>query len=55
MKKEDKGIIIEKLGTLLKEYPHFYLVDSTGLNAQQTSDVRRLCFKNEESAGKNRN
>ena len=47
MKKEDKNIIIEKLGTLLKEYPHFYLVDSTGLNAQQTSDVRRLCFKSE--------
>lgn len=47
MKKEDKGIIIEKLGELLKEYPHFYLVDSTGLNASDTVDVRRICFKNE--------
>ena len=30
MKKEDKGLVIENLGKLLKEYPHFYLVDSTG-------------------------
>lgn len=44
MKKEDKGIIIEQLGATLKEYPHFYLVDVTGLNAQQTSDLRRKCF-----------
>ena len=47
MKKEDKGLVIENLGKLLKEYPHFYLVDSTGLNAGQTTEVRRICFKNE--------
>ena len=47
MKKEDKGIIIEKLGELLKKYPHFYLVDTTGLNAGDTVNVRRMCFKNE--------
>jgi large subunit ribosomal protein L10 len=35
------------LGEKLKEFPHFYLVDVTGLNAKQTSDLRRKCFKNE--------
>lgn len=45
MRKEDKTAIIAKLGELLKEYPHFYLVDSTGLNAGQTTAFRRLCFK----------
>lgn len=47
MRKEDKTAIIAKLGELLNEYPHFYLVDSTGLNASQTTDFRRLCFKQE--------
>ena len=31
----------------MKEYPHFYLVDVTGLNAEATSSLRRKCFKNE--------
>lgn len=44
MRKEDKAIIIEQLGEKLKEYPHFYLVDVTGMNAQATSDLRRKCF-----------
>lgn len=47
MKKEDKDLIIKNLGALLREYPHFYLVDSTGLNAEQSTEVRRICFKNE--------
>ena len=47
MKKEIKDTIIVELGEKLKEYPHFYLVDLTGLNAEQTSDLRRKCFKNE--------
>ena len=47
MKKELKDTIIVELGEKLKEYPHFYLVDLTGLNAEQTSDLRRNCFKNE--------
>ena len=45
MRKEDKTAIIGSLGELLKEYPHFYLVDSTGLNAEKTTAFRRLCFK----------
>ena len=47
MKKELKDTIIVELGEKLKKYPHFYLVDLTGLNAEQTSDLRRNCFKNE--------
>ena len=47
MKKEVKDTIIVELGQLLKEYPHFYLVDLTGLNAEKTSDLRRKCFKSE--------
>ena len=47
MKKEVKDTIIVDLGEKLKEYPHFYLVDVAGLNAQQTSDLRRKCYKNE--------
>lgn len=46
MKKEDKGLIIEKLGETLKEYAHFYLVDVTGMNAEATSSLRRKCFGN---------
>ncbi len=47
MKKEVKDTIIVELGEKLKAYPHFYLVDVTGLNAQATSSLRRKCFKNE--------
>ena len=47
MKKELKDTIIVELGEKLKEYPHFYLADLTGLNAEQTSDLRRKCFKND--------
>ena len=47
MKKEVKDTIIVELGETLKSYPHFYLVDLTGLNAAKTSDLRRKCFKNE--------
>ena len=44
MRKEDKAIIIEQLGEKLKEYAHFYLVDVTGMNAEETSNLRRKCF-----------
>lgn len=44
MRKEDKAIVIEKIGEKLNEYAHFYLVDVSGLNASQTADLRRKCF-----------
>ncbi|MBO5186213.1 MAG: 50S ribosomal protein L10 [Prevotella sp.] len=47
MKKELKDTIIVELGEKLKEYPHFYLVDITGLNAEKTSNLRRKCFKSD--------
>ena len=47
MKKEVKNTVIAELGEKLKAYPHFYLVDVTGLNAEATSDLRRKCFKSE--------
>lgn len=47
MKKELKDTIIVELGEKLKEYPHFYLVDITGLNAEKTSSLRRKCFKSD--------
>ena len=47
MRKEDKAIVIEQLGEKIKEYAHFYIVDVTGLNSEQTSALRRKCFEKE--------
>ena len=47
MRKEVKDTIIVELGEKLKTYPHFYLVDVSGLDAEATSNLRRKCFKNE--------
>ena len=47
MKREVKDTNIAELGEKLNEYPHFYLVDVTGLDAAATSALRRKCFKNE--------
>ena len=47
MRKEDKALVIAKLGETLQAYPHFYLVDVTGMNAARTSALRRACFKSE--------
>lgn len=44
MKKEVKDTIIANLGEKLTQYPHFYLVDVTGMNAERTSALRRKCF-----------
>lgn len=45
MKKEDKSAIIEQIGTTLKEYTNFYLADTADLNAAETSQLRRDCYK----------
>ena len=45
MRKEDKGVIISQLAEIVKQYGHFYLVDTTALDATATSDLRRKCFK----------
>ncbi len=45
MRKEDKAIIISRLAETVKQYGHFYLVDTTGMNAVATSELRRKCFQ----------
>jgi large subunit ribosomal protein L10 len=45
MKKEDKSAIIEQLESTINEYAHFYLADIGGLNAAETSNLRRVCYK----------
>ena len=46
MRREEKSAIIESLAATLKEYSHFYLTDTAALNAADTSELRRICFKN---------
>lgn len=45
MKKEDKSAIIKQLESTLGEYAHFYLADIGGLDAALTSELRRVCYK----------
>ena len=45
MRKEDKSTIIEQIAATVQEYGHFYLVDTTAMNAADTSALRRECFK----------
>lgn len=47
MTRDEKRLLVEGLVEELKHYPHFYLVDISGLNAKETSDLRSLCFKSE--------
>lgn len=45
MKKEDKAIVIESIGNTIAEYSCLYLTQTSGLNAEKTSALRRACFK----------
>ena len=45
MRKEDKGAIISQLAEIVKQYGHFYLVDTTAMDAAATSELRRKCYK----------
>lgn len=47
MKKEEKNQLIESLHSLIEEYPHIYVTDIEGLNAEDTSKLRRESFKKE--------
>lgn len=44
MRKELKSRIIESLSAQIKENPNFYLADISGLNAGDTTRLRRECF-----------
>lgn len=45
MRKEDKSTLIKSIASTMQEYGHFYLVDTTAMDAAKTSDLRRKCFK----------
>lgn len=45
MTKEEKSQVIEKLTAELSHAKTLYLTDTAGLNAQDTSALRRACFK----------
>ena len=47
MKSSEKQVIINNLQEQIDSYNHFYLADISGLNAENTSDLRRLCFSQE--------
>jgi large subunit ribosomal protein L10 len=45
MKRSEKEEIINELSQQINSYNHFYLADIAGLNAEETSDLRRTCFE----------
>ncbi|MBQ0024817.1 MAG: 50S ribosomal protein L10 [Bacteroidales bacterium] len=45
MRKEEKTQIIESIAAQVSENPNFYLADVSGLNAENTSALRRACFE----------
>jgi large subunit ribosomal protein L10 len=45
MKRSDKEQVIEQLTKEINSYSHYYLTDISNLNAEVTSDLRRLCSK----------
>lgn len=45
MKREEKDIIVNNLVDQLNGSPHFYLTDTSELNAEATSLLRRKCFE----------
>ena len=47
MKKEDKALVIEKIGKTLSEYSCVYLTQTQGMDAEKTSALRRACFKDD--------
>ena len=45
MKREEKDIIVNNLVDQLNQSTHFYLTDTSELNAEATSLLRRKCFE----------
>ena len=45
MTREEKSKVIEELTAQLADNTHIYLTDISGLNAKNTSELRRACFK----------
>lgn len=47
MTRQEKQAVIEGLSSRLSARPHFYLVDISGLNAEDTVALRRMCFESD--------
>lgn len=47
MTREEKNNAIIELGAQLVENKNFYLTDISGLTAEKSSDLRRLCYKSD--------
>ena len=45
MTREEKSVVIEELTAQLADNTNIYLTDISGLNAVDTSNLRRACFK----------
>lgn len=45
MRKEDKSALISTLKEVISSYNHFYVTDASGLNAEQTFNLRKKCFQ----------
>jgi len=49
MNKQEKNQMIEVLDGMLNDNTNFYLADISGLTAEESSALRRLCFKRDVS------
>jgi large subunit ribosomal protein L10 len=49
MKREDKNAVIDQLKEKINNSKHFYLADIGGLDASETSALRRQCFNDSVS------
>lgn len=47
MKREDKNTLIDYIQSKIESYPHFYLTDISGLDAQATYELRKKCNERE--------
>ena len=47
MKREEKDLQIKELTQMLADNSVLYLTDASGLNAEQTTQLRRACYKND--------
>ena len=45
MNKKEKNDFIDVLNNMLEENKNFYLADIAGLTAEESSSLRRLCYK----------
>ncbi len=45
MKKEQKAEVLEELKVKFEQFPFFYVLDPTAMNAKETGALRRMCFE----------